>query len=111
MYVNALEKENYFLREEIEKAKFSKDKNDYSKFVSGLLPLRDKKSNRLDESTAQDENKNPFNERKSFENQSLKESNHNHMFKRDILKESQTSSASYNHSSYQANELQTSKIS
>ena len=50
LYANALEKENYFLREEIEKAKFNKDKNEYSKFVSGLLPIRDKKANRLDES-------------------------------------------------------------
>jgi hypothetical protein len=31
------------LREEIEKSKYSKDKNEYSKFISGLLPIRGKK--------------------------------------------------------------------
>ena len=42
-YAQALEKENHFLREEIEKSKYSKDKNEYSKFLSGLTQIRNKK--------------------------------------------------------------------
>lgn len=49
-YVNALEKENAYLREEIEKAKYSKDKVEYGKFVQNLLPIRKKQT------TVQDEN-------------------------------------------------------
>jgi uncharacterized protein (DUF2461 family) len=41
--VSAVEKENAFLREEIEKAKYSKDKSEYGRFVSNLLPIRGKK--------------------------------------------------------------------
>jgi dihydroxyacetone kinase DhaKLM complex PTS-EIIA-like component DhaM len=36
-YTSALEKENAFLRLEIERSKYSKDKEGYSKFLSGLL--------------------------------------------------------------------------
>lgn len=36
VYTNALEKENHFLREEIERTKYSKSKEDYTKFLSGL---------------------------------------------------------------------------
>jgi hypothetical protein len=38
--VIALEKENTFLREEIEKSKFNKNKEDYNKFISGLTSLK-----------------------------------------------------------------------
>ncbi len=43
-YVAALERENIFLREEIEKAKYSKDKEEYSRFISGLTTLKKKNS-------------------------------------------------------------------
>ncbi|CDW87912.1 UNKNOWN [Stylonychia lemnae] len=39
-YTSALEKENQFLREEVEKVKYSKDKNEYSKFLQNLVPIR-----------------------------------------------------------------------
>lgn len=68
LYVSALEKENYFLREEIERTKFSKDKNEYSRFISGLIPIRGKKlSSRPDDGEFQDENKNQMNERRQEE--------------------------------------------
>jgi hypothetical protein len=35
-YMSALERENIFLREEIERNKYSKDKEEYGKFISGL---------------------------------------------------------------------------
>jgi hypothetical protein len=35
--VRAIEKENIFLREEIEKGKFNKDKENYGKFIGGLV--------------------------------------------------------------------------
>lgn len=42
-YVNAVERENAFLREEIERAKYSKDKAEYTRFISGLVPIRGSK--------------------------------------------------------------------
>lgn len=42
-YTNALEKENSFLREEIEKTKYSKDKNEYGRFIQNLVPIRNSK--------------------------------------------------------------------
>lgn len=42
-YASSLEKENHFLREEIEKTKYSKDKQEYNKFLGGLTQLRNKK--------------------------------------------------------------------
>jgi hypothetical protein len=43
-YISAVERENQFLREEIEKSKYCKDKEDYGKFISGLLPMKKKGS-------------------------------------------------------------------
>jgi hypothetical protein len=48
LYVSAIEKENKFLREEIEKCKYSKSKDDYSKFISGLVSI--KKSDKFQDS-------------------------------------------------------------
>lgn len=45
MYVQALEKENIFLREEIERSKFYKDKEDYGRFVGGLTSLKRRSNN------------------------------------------------------------------
>lgn len=42
-YMSALEKENAFLREEVERTKYSKDKAEYGKFLSNLIPIRGKK--------------------------------------------------------------------
>ena len=36
-YTQAMEKENNFLRLEIERTKYSKDKEGYSRFISGLM--------------------------------------------------------------------------
>ena len=44
-YVIALEKENMFLREEIERSKFSKDKEEYGRFITGLTSLKKRNSN------------------------------------------------------------------
>ena len=38
--MRALEKENLFLREEIEKCKFDKKKDEYNKFISGLTHIK-----------------------------------------------------------------------
>lgn len=57
-YVSALEKENHFLREEIERSKYSKSKEEYGKFVSGLTQLK-KKPTTLFSTTANDENTRP----------------------------------------------------
>ena len=35
-YASALERENVFLRVEIERSKYSKDKEEYGKFITGL---------------------------------------------------------------------------
>lgn len=42
VYMGALERENLYLRDEIERAKFSKDKEEYGRFVSGLTQIRKK---------------------------------------------------------------------
>jgi uncharacterized protein YueI len=39
-YTQAIEKENQFLRLEVEKSKYSKDKEGYSKFIQGLIKHR-----------------------------------------------------------------------
>ena len=36
-YIKAIEKENQFLRMEVERTKYSKDKEGYSRFISGLV--------------------------------------------------------------------------
>ena len=36
-YTQAMERENAFLRQEIERVKYSKDKDSYSRFISGLM--------------------------------------------------------------------------
>ena len=36
-YSTAIEKENQYLRLEVERVKYSKDKEGYSKFISGLI--------------------------------------------------------------------------
>ena len=38
-YTSAIEKENQFLRLEVERVKYSKDKEGYNKFLSGLLKI------------------------------------------------------------------------
>ena len=40
--MGALERENQYLRDEIERAKYSKDKEEYNRFVSGLTQVRKK---------------------------------------------------------------------
>ena len=35
-YAGVLQKENLFLRQEIERSKFSKDKDEYNRFLGGL---------------------------------------------------------------------------
>ena len=37
-----MEKENHYLRLEVERVKYSKDKEGYSKFISGLLKPKDR---------------------------------------------------------------------
>ncbi len=39
-YTQGMEKENQFLRLEVEKSKYSKDKEGYSKFIQGLIKHR-----------------------------------------------------------------------
>lgn len=39
-----MEKENQYLRLEVERVKYSKDKEGYSKFISGLLKPKEKTS-------------------------------------------------------------------
>ena len=41
-YSTAIEKENQYLRLEVERVKYSKDKEGYSKFISGLIKQKDR---------------------------------------------------------------------
>ena len=46
-YASALERENVFLRVEIERSKYSKDKEEYGKFITGLTQLKRKSTSNL----------------------------------------------------------------
>lgn len=41
-YSSAMEKENQYLRLEVERVKYSKDKEGYSKFISGLMKPKER---------------------------------------------------------------------
>jgi hypothetical protein len=41
-YSAAIEKENQYLRLEVERVKYSKDKEGYSKFISGLIKPKER---------------------------------------------------------------------
>jgi len=57
--MGALEKENQYLRDEIERAKYSKDKEEYGRFVSGLTQVRKKQSAYHDKENAESINYTP----------------------------------------------------
>jgi len=51
-YTQAMEKENQYLRLEVEKSKYSKDKEGYSKFIQGLIKHRGTAPTSTTESTS-----------------------------------------------------------